>query len=111
MTSETAIETVNVTSETEHWPGQPRSERDAAFLERFDARMRLPIIVSAPVTCGAGWCGLAGYQSGYWVGPLRYLRPEGVVHRNQPRDPACSRCQPGACLSRWLCLAYRSALA
>ena len=28
-------------------PGQPRSGRDAGFLERFNARMRLPIIVSA----------------------------------------------------------------
>jgi hypothetical protein len=28
-------------------PGQPRSERDAALLERFDARMQLPIVVSA----------------------------------------------------------------
>jgi voltage-gated potassium channel len=28
-------------------PGQPRSERDAAFLARFDARMQLPIVVSA----------------------------------------------------------------
>jgi voltage-gated potassium channel len=28
-------------------PGQPRSPSDAAFLERFDARMRIPIIVSA----------------------------------------------------------------
>ena len=28
-------------------PGQPRSGRDAAFLERFNTRMRLPIIVSA----------------------------------------------------------------
>ena len=41
------IGTVNVTAETEHRPGQPRSERDAAFLQRFDAAMRLPIIVSA----------------------------------------------------------------
>ncbi len=41
------IGTVNVTAEIDHRPGQPRSERDAAFLERFDARMRLPIIVSA----------------------------------------------------------------
>jgi voltage-gated potassium channel len=32
---------------TEHRRGQPRSERDAAFLKRFDAVMRLPIIVSA----------------------------------------------------------------
>ena len=38
---------MNVTAEIEHRPGQPRSERDAAFLQRFDARMRLPIIVSA----------------------------------------------------------------
>jgi len=38
---------VNVTAEIEHRAGQPRSERDAAFLARFDARMRLPIIVSA----------------------------------------------------------------
>jgi voltage-gated potassium channel len=33
--------------ETEHRPGQPRSERDADFLKRWDARMRLPIIASA----------------------------------------------------------------
>jgi len=41
------IGTVNVTTEARPLPGQPRSEGDAAFLERFDARMRLPIIVSA----------------------------------------------------------------
>src|SRR5271166_6803405 len=41
------IETVDVMSEIEHRAGQPRSERDATFLERFGARMRLPIIVSA----------------------------------------------------------------
>ena len=28
-------------------PGQPRSQRDAALLARFDARMQLPIVVSA----------------------------------------------------------------
>jgi voltage-gated potassium channel len=38
---------VDVTSAAEPRPGQPRSERDAAFLERFEAWMRLPIIVSA----------------------------------------------------------------
>ena len=38
---------MNVTAEIEHGPGRPRSERDAAFLKRFDAAMRLPIIVSA----------------------------------------------------------------
>src|SRR6266576_6664758 len=41
------IEAVDVASETEHRPGQPRSERDSAFLDRFNARMQLPIIVSA----------------------------------------------------------------
>jgi len=41
------IEIVNVTPAAALRPGQPRSERDAAFLERFEARMRLPIIVSA----------------------------------------------------------------
>lgn len=41
------IETVDVTAEMQRRPGQPRSERDAAFAERSDAAMRLPIIVSA----------------------------------------------------------------
>jgi len=31
------IETVNVTRETSRRPGQPRSDRDVAFLKRFDA--------------------------------------------------------------------------
>jgi voltage-gated potassium channel len=38
---------VDVAPATVPRPGQPRSERDAAFLERFDARMQLPIVVSA----------------------------------------------------------------
>jgi voltage-gated potassium channel len=38
---------VDVTSATERQPGQARSERDAAFLKRFDAWMQLPIIASA----------------------------------------------------------------
>ena len=38
---------MDVIFEIEHRPGQPRSERDATFLKRFGARMRLPIIVSA----------------------------------------------------------------
>jgi voltage-gated potassium channel len=38
---------VNAAPEIEHRPGQPRSERDAAFLNRYDARMQLPIVVSA----------------------------------------------------------------
>ncbi|MFJ7910705.1 potassium channel family protein [Kitasatospora sp. NPDC096204] len=32
---------------TECRPGEPRSARDAAFLKRFDAAMRLPLVVSA----------------------------------------------------------------
>ena len=44
-------------------PGQPRSERDAAFLKRFDAVMQLPIIVSAilpllVVPESSGWVGV-----------------------------------------------------
>lgn len=38
---------MHVDPQTEHGPGQPRSERDAAFLERFNTRMQLPIVVSA----------------------------------------------------------------
>jgi voltage-gated potassium channel len=44
--------------------GEPRSERDARFLERFNAWMRLPIIVSAilplvVVPTSGGWVGIA----------------------------------------------------
>jgi voltage-gated potassium channel len=49
---------------TEHRPGQPRSERDAAFLERYDARMRLPIIVSAILPL------IVVPESGGWVSIL-----------------------------------------
>jgi voltage-gated potassium channel len=57
------IETVTATPETKHGPAQPRSERDAAFLERFDAWMRLPIMVSAilplvVVPESNGWVGV-----------------------------------------------------
>jgi voltage-gated potassium channel len=38
---------VDAAPETEHRPGQPRSARDAAFLERFNTWMQLPIVVSA----------------------------------------------------------------
>ena len=38
---------MDAATEVEPRPGQPRSERDAAFLKRFDAVMQLPIIVSA----------------------------------------------------------------
>jgi len=55
---------MDVTPETGHGRGQPRSDRDAAFLERFDAQMRLPIIVSAllpliVVPESSGWVGVA----------------------------------------------------
>jgi voltage-gated potassium channel len=54
---------VEVTPGTGPRPGQPRSERDAAFLERFNARMQLPIIVSAIVPLvvvpeSSGWVGV-----------------------------------------------------
>jgi voltage-gated potassium channel len=42
--------------------GRPRSEADAAFLERFDARMRLPIIVSAILPL------IIVPESGSWIG-------------------------------------------
>jgi voltage-gated potassium channel len=52
-------------------PGQPRSERDAAFLERFGRRMQLPIVVSAilPLVIvpeSNGWVGVV-------VGVLTWL--------------------------------------
>jgi voltage-gated potassium channel len=54
---------VDRASRTERRLGQPHSERDAAFLKRFNARMRLPIVVSAvlplvvvPET--TGWLGV-----------------------------------------------------
>jgi voltage-gated potassium channel len=56
------IKTVNATPETAHRRGEPRSERDAAFLERFDARMRLPIIVSAVLPL------IVVPESGDWLG-------------------------------------------
>lgn len=45
-------------------PGQPRSGRDAAFLERFNARMRWPIIVSAVLPL------IIVPESNGWVGVL-----------------------------------------
>ncbi len=53
---------MNATSETEHRPGRPRSERDAAFLTQYDAGMRLPIIVSAILPL------VVTPESGSWVG-------------------------------------------
>jgi voltage-gated potassium channel len=53
---------VNATAETAHRPGQPRSERDAALLERFEAWMRVPIIVSAVLPL------IVVPESGDWIG-------------------------------------------
>jgi voltage-gated potassium channel len=53
---------VDAAPETARRPGQPRSERDAAFLKRFDAAMQLPIIVSAILPL------LVAPQSNGWVG-------------------------------------------
>jgi voltage-gated potassium channel len=47
---------------TQMQPGQPRSDSDAAFLETFNARMRVPIIVSAILPL------LIVPQSDSWVG-------------------------------------------
>jgi voltage-gated potassium channel len=54
---------VDVAAKTEPRPGQPRSDRDAAFLKRYDARMLLPILVSAIlplviVPQSNGWVGV-----------------------------------------------------
>ncbi len=43
-------------------PAQPRSDGDAAFLTRFDTRMRLPIIVSALLPL------IVVPEAGNWVG-------------------------------------------
>ena len=53
---------VDVVSSTWHRPGQPRSERDAAFLKRYDKWMEVPIFVSAVlplviVPSSNGWVG------------------------------------------------------
>jgi voltage-gated potassium channel len=54
---------VEVAANIEHQPGKPRSERDAAFLKRYDARMVLPIVASAIlplviVPQSNGWVGV-----------------------------------------------------
>jgi hypothetical protein len=69
---------VDVTSEAEHRPGQPRSGRDAAFMERFNARMRLPIIVSAilplvVVPESNGWVGIVVGIATWLVFLIDYL--------------------------------------
>jgi voltage-gated potassium channel len=53
---------VDVVSDAERRPGQPRSERDAAFLKRYDTWMQVPIIAAAIlpliiVPTNGGWVG------------------------------------------------------
>jgi voltage-gated potassium channel len=55
---------VHVTASTERRPGQPRSDGDAAFLARFEPRMRVPIIVSALLPL------IIVPESGNWVGEV-----------------------------------------
>src|SRR5215472_90091 len=45
-------------------PGQPRSPSDAAFLERFDAHMPLPIVVSAILPL------IVVPEAGNWIGEV-----------------------------------------
>ena len=53
---------MEVAAKPAHRPGQPRSERDAAFVQRFNAWMQLPIVVSAILPL------LIVPQSNGWVG-------------------------------------------
>ena len=55
---------MDVASKTEHRPGQPRSERDAAFLERYNTWMQVPIVVSAILPL------VIVPQSNGWVGAV-----------------------------------------
>jgi voltage-gated potassium channel len=55
---------VTATSTLQPRVGQPRSGGDAAFLGRFDARMRLPIIVSAVLPL------IVVPEAGNWVGEV-----------------------------------------
>jgi hypothetical protein len=59
------IEAVDVAPEPEH---RPRSERDAAFLKRYDKWMQLPIIVSAvlPLVIVPESNGWVGRPSAQW---------------------------------------------
>jgi voltage-gated potassium channel len=50
--------------ETAQAPGTPRSDADAAFLERYDSRMRLPIVVAAILPL------VVVPQTGGWVGDV-----------------------------------------
>jgi voltage-gated potassium channel len=77
---------VDATAEREYGPGQPRSERDAAFLKRFDKWMQLPIIVSAilPLVVAPesnGWVGVVIGVTTWLVFLVDYLVQ--ARHRDQ----------------------------
>ena len=65
-------------SQTELRPGQARSEHDAAFLERYDARMRLPIVAAAILPLivapeSTGWLGVVVGVSTWLVFLVDYV--------------------------------------
>ena len=72
-------------------PGSPRSDADAAFLERYDARMRLPIIVAAilpliVVPESSGWLGIVVGVSTWLVFLVDYVvHVHLVVHYRRTR--------------------------
>jgi voltage-gated potassium channel len=75
---------VDVAPEPGHRPGQPRSERDAAFLKRFNTRMQLPIVVSAVlpliiVPQSNGWVGVVVGIATWLVFLLDYVVHAGHV--------------------------------
>jgi voltage-gated potassium channel len=75
-------------------PGQPRSEADAAFLKRFDAVMRLPIIASAllplvVVPQSSGWVGIVVGITTWLVFLIDYVMQ--ARHRERYRHTALGR--------------------
>jgi voltage-gated potassium channel len=72
---------MDATPATQIRPGQPRSEAAAAFLDRYDRRMRIPIIVSALLPLiivpeSNGWVGVLVGVSTWLVFLVDY-----IVHR------------------------------
>ena len=87
--SSDTIKIVDVTTETESQPGQPRSDRDAAFMVRYEARMRLPIIAAAvlPLVVVPGPASRTSPAPSYPVTPrtlARAVSAESVSIRQNP---------------------------
>jgi hypothetical protein len=86
--------TVDAATGTERRPGQPSSERDAAFLKRFDAVMQVPIIVSAilPLLVAPesnGWVGVVIGIVTWLVFLVDYVSPRPTgTHRGKQPGPA-----------------------